>query len=107
MDAKVSDMIKRRQENASGAPPLPTPAAVAVRKKREVVRKARQKAQVRSKKRLRDRELIKAGMTSSLTVAILTGIKVLKPMRLHPVAAWIFLGITVAHMVTNSKPSSR
>lgn len=50
------------------------------------------------------REVVKTGMAASLSVALLTGLKVLRPMSVHPMASWIFLGLTVLHMVAYDKP---
>ncbi|MBF0588381.1 MAG: hypothetical protein HQL53_04570 [Magnetococcales bacterium] len=98
MDASTSELLNKRNAN--------TPRKKIV-KKRGASPAARKKMQRRRKIRLREREVLKAGMTSSLTVAILTGIKVIKPMRLHPVAGWFFLGFTIAHLISNSRSGSK
>ncbi len=99
MDASTSELLNLREEEKQKDLINKRKEATALRKRLESQRKRKVK--------LREREVLKMGMTSSLTVAILTGIKVMKPMRLHPVAGWIFLGFTLAHLLTNSKKPAR
>ena len=59
-----------------------------------------------SRGRRKGKEVVKAGMAASLAVTLLTGLKWLRPMSMHPVAAWAFLGLTVVHMLMYEKPSN-
>lgn len=60
------------------------------------------------KNKKKGRELVKAGMAASLGVSILTGMKILRPMKMHTSASWIFLGLSVVHTLmydpANKKP---
>lgn len=49
------------------------------------------------------REVVKSGMAASLAVTMLTGMKLLRPMSLHPVASWVFIGFSIIHMVAYDK----
>ncbi len=78
--------------------------------KQPVVCRHKQKSLVRQsiphKKRVRmGREVVKSGMAASMAVTLLTGLKVLRPMSMHPVAGWVFLGLSIVHMVMYEKPS--
>jgi hypothetical protein len=68
---------------------------------------SRKKTQQRSKNRRKGREVVKAGMAGSLAVTMLTGMKVLRPMSIHPIASWLFVGLTLAHMVLYDPPSKK
>ncbi|MEO5343327.1 MAG: hypothetical protein H7842_08320 [Gammaproteobacteria bacterium SHHR-1] len=59
---------------------------------------------VASKRRV-GKEAVKAGMATSLGVAMLTGLKILKPMSLHGPASWIFVGLTLVHTLVYELPN--
>lgn len=56
------------------------------------------------KRRIRvGREVVKSGMAASLAVSMLSGLRIIRPMSIHPVASWIFVGLTVIHMIAYDK----
>lgn len=57
--------------------------------------------------RKRGREVVKAGMASSMAVTMLTGMKILRPMRFHPIAAVVFVGLAITHMLMYDSPSKK
>ena len=61
----------------------------------------------RPKNRRAGQEVIKSGMAGSLAVSMLTGLKILRPMSIHPVASWIFLGLTIVHTLMYSLPKKK
>ncbi|MEO5377641.1 MAG: hypothetical protein H7832_07670 [Magnetococcus sp. DMHC-6] len=65
---------------------------------------SRTRGSVGVKNRKVGREAVKAGMAASLAVSLLTGLKLLRPMAMHPVASWLFLGLTVAHTLIYEMP---
>ncbi len=64
-------------------------------------------AQRRSRKRNVGREVVKSGMAASLAVTMMTGLRVLRPMSIHPVASWVFVGLTVVHMLMYDTPGKK
>jgi hypothetical protein len=99
MDAKTSELqIELLESPATG---LPSSRAKTTGQERKKI------VQKNSNQRRRGREVVKAGMASSLAVSMLTGLKILRPMRLHPVAAWAFVGFTIVHMIMYDKPSKK
>ncbi|MEG3640723.1 hypothetical protein [Magnetococcus sp. PR-3] len=62
---------------------------------------------VGAKRRRVGREAIKAGMAASLAVSMLTGMRMMKPMKLHGPASWVFVGLTLAHTLIYEIPNSR
>ncbi len=59
--------------------------------------------QAKKKNILRGKEVMKAGMAASLATTFLTGFRILRPMKFHPIAASIFLGFALAHILMNEK----
>lgn len=53
------------------------------------------------------REVTKVGMAATLTTTILTGFRILRPMRLHPIAGGLFVAFALAHLLLNDKPPRR
>ncbi len=52
-------------------------------------------------------EIVKSGLIVALGVTALTGFRILRPMKLHPVAGSIFLVLSLAHLLMNSGRSRR
>ncbi|MBF0359167.1 MAG: hypothetical protein HQL70_11225 [Magnetococcales bacterium] len=53
----------------------------------------------KKKKLLIGKEVMKAGMAASLATTFLTGYRILRPMKFHPIAASAFLGFALAHIL--------
>ncbi len=112
MDARTAELI-RPEQTTSEVPVQEQPVQKGHPVKKRVS-KPRQVSQKRRKIRRRGREVVKVGMGASLTVSMLTGLRILRPMSMHPVASWIFVGLTVLHMlaydsngVSDNKTKSR
>ncbi|MBF0357289.1 MAG: hypothetical protein HQL70_01705 [Magnetococcales bacterium] len=103
MDAKTSELQIEKLESTTVEIPV-SRAKNAERERRKIVRQNSRKS---SNQRRRGREVVKAGMASSLAVSMLTGLKILRPMRIHPIAAWAFVGMTIIHMIMYEKPSKK
>jgi hypothetical protein len=99
MDAVTSELKRDYKKNPKAKLPAPSDP-----KSRQ---KSRKKTQQRNRVRRKGREVVKAGMAGSLAVTMLTGLKILRPMRIHPVASWIFVGLTLAHMLLYEAPSKK
>ncbi|MBF0381854.1 MAG: hypothetical protein HQL69_12600 [Magnetococcales bacterium] len=99
MDAVTAELKRDFKDNPKAKLPQSTE-----QNPRQVSRK---KTQQRSKIRRKGREVVKAGMAGSLAVTMLTGLKILRPMRIHPVASWLFVGLTLAHMLLYEAPSKK
>ncbi|MBF0371430.1 MAG: hypothetical protein HQL52_18475 [Magnetococcales bacterium] len=106
MDARL-DYFKPTVENTPEQMPVvaptpisPIPAPALARKKAPPARKPAVKRRV-------GKEVVKSGMAASLAVTMLTGMKIMRPMSLHPVASWIFVGLTVAHTLLYEIPNKR
>lgn len=103
MDRRVLDSM-RHQEETLELPWTPTKMpgipqkALPRRSVESPIKPARKKNHVRV-----GREVVKSGMAASLAVVFLTGLKIVRPMSLHPVASWVFLGLSVIHMVAYDK----
>ncbi len=97
MDARTIDLISPEQTTPEG-PALKRPDRNLQAIKKQA-NQARQAAKKQRKVRRRGREVVKAGMGASLTVSMLTGLRILRPMSMHPVASWIFVGLTLVHML--------
>ncbi|MBF0383416.1 MAG: hypothetical protein HQL69_20545 [Magnetococcales bacterium] len=69
-------------------------------------RPAPRKGSARAKKRM-GREAIKAGMAATLTLSMLTGLKIVKPMKLHGPVSWAFVGLTLAHTLIYEIPNKK
>lgn len=52
-------------------------------------------------------KMAKSGMMITLVVTSLTGFRLLRPMKLHPVAGIAFLAFTLAHLLMNRGRSRR
>ncbi|MEO5367702.1 MAG: hypothetical protein H7831_15360 [Magnetococcus sp. WYHC-3] len=46
-------------------------------------------------------------MAASLAVSMLTGLRLMKPFSLHPVASWVFVGLTLVHTLVYELPNNR
>ncbi|GAB6053012.1 hypothetical protein JCM17960_18320 [Magnetospira thiophila] len=53
------------------------------------------------------KEAVKAGMAASLAVTMLTGLKIIRPMKWHGPASWLFVGLTLAHTLVYEIPNKR
>ncbi len=53
------------------------------------------------------RNLVNSGLKITLVAAALTGLRILRPMKLHPVAGYSFLAFTLAHLLVNTDRSRR
>ncbi len=69
-------------------------------------RPAPRKRSTRTKRRM-GREAIKAGMAATLTMSMLTGMRVIKPMKLHGPFSWAFVGLTLAHTLIYEIPNKK
>ena len=102
MDARTSDLLPLSTENHLEKSPLRINKPFSQRPVRVL-----HQEQPTKKSRPLGREVVKSAMAASLAVTMLTGLKVLRPMSMHPVASWVFLGLTVLHMLTYEKPIQR
>ncbi|MBF0453942.1 MAG: hypothetical protein HQL72_03875 [Magnetococcales bacterium] len=75
--------------------------------KRSAIQERRKTSQRRNQRRRKGREVVKSGMAASLAVTMMTGLKILRPMRIHPIAAWVFVGLTLVHMLVYDPPSKK
>lgn len=57
-----------------------------------------------AKKEIKEK-LLRSGMMVALGVTALTGYRILRPMKLHPIAGSIFLGLSLIHMYINREKS--
>ena len=55
----------------------------------------------------RYQKMVKSGMTIAMVATALTGFRILRPMKLHPVAGTVFLAFTLAHLLMNRGISRR
>lgn len=116
MDARTSELLEKTERSLNRERLLKEcqPLKVDVAERKIVQKTIRRPVRSTKKGRVRvGREVVKSGMAASMAVTILTGLKILRPMSLHPVASWIFLGLTLVHMVaydktgTAKQPSSK
>jgi hypothetical protein len=98
----ASTGLSNPDQVAANAAPNPVPSAKRTRPERSAAAAA--KRPVASKRRV-GKEAVKAGMATSLGVAMLTGLKILKPMSLHGPASWIFVGLTLVHTLVYELPN--
>jgi hypothetical protein len=107
MDARTSELHTDYAKTPT-VEQLPTPVKVVKpARKKTSAPAARKAAQRRSKKRSKGREVVKSGMAASLAVTMMTGLKILRPMRIHPIASWVFVGLTLVHMIMYESPSKK
>ncbi len=52
------------------------------------------------------KEVMKAGMAASLATTFLTGYRILRPMKFHPIAASAFLGFALAHILMSEREAA-
>jgi hypothetical protein len=114
MDAKTSELKKDnsgdpRNELSELKAEVTSPKrrGVVTAKRGTTAAAKRRASQQRNSARRKGREVVKSGMAASLAVTMLTGLKILRPMRIHPVASWIFVGLTVVHMLIYDPPSKK
>jgi hypothetical protein len=107
MDARTSELRKTYGETVdTGQMPTPVKASIPAGKV-PTAKTARMTSQKRSRNRRKGREVVKSGMAASLAVSMMTGMKILRPMSLHPVASWVFVGLTVVHMLMYETPAKK
>ncbi|WP_041641371.1 hypothetical protein [Magnetococcus marinus] len=82
---------------------LKQPAVAAPRPRN---RPAARQTPTRTKRRM-GREAIKAGMAATLTLSMLTGLRIIKPMSLHGPVSWAFVGLTLAHTLIYEIPNKK
>ena len=111
MDAKTSELHREYQENPADSQTLQPPKLQVATAKTQPpavktlpLNKAPQKP---SRNRRRGREVVKSGMAASLAVSVLTGLKIIRPMRFHPIASWAFVGLTLLHMLMYDSSSKK
>ncbi|MBF0187917.1 MAG: hypothetical protein HQL50_08315 [Magnetococcales bacterium] len=108
MDAHISQFGLELNEDGSVKPmnkrQRKSPTRAVARKGRGRPKARRSPAAAR---RRLGREAVKAGMAATLSLSMLTGLKVVKPMKLHGPVSWAFVGLTVAHMLIYELPKKR
>lgn len=52
-------------------------------------------------------KMVRSGILLTLATTVLTGFRILRPMKLHAVAGTAFLAFTVVHLLMNNADSKR
>ncbi|CCQ72709.1 hypothetical protein [Magnetospira sp. QH-2] len=117
MDARVDDLLPADEKNraTNAQPDSRSHPCAPLHPRRETVSphnrppRSRPKARATPKRSVRrvGKEAVKAGMAASLAVTMLTGLKIVKPMKLHGPASWLFVGLTLAHTLVYEIPNKR
>ncbi|OSM08656.1 hypothetical protein [Magnetofaba australis] len=66
----------------------------------------RRKPRAANSKRRLGKEAVKAGMSITLALSMLTGLRVVKPFSLHAPVSWLFVAFVLVHTLVYEIPNS-